>query len=333
MNFTLDDDQQAVADAARAFFAAQGDLALIRRLLDDPGSGTAAPGRKALASVGFLGITVAESSGGGGGTLLDLAVVAEQAGHYLASPSLATSARAAVLLAGNREQLSALSDGSTAFAVVDGDPQASEPSLDAATAEMFLAFDGEDLVMGPGSAAPVPPLDVSRSLAEVRLTDSEVLVPAARHLWERARQVGAVVLAAEDLGAASQVLDFTLEYVRMRTAFDRPVGSFQAVKHALVDVYTDLEQVRSLVWWAAWAADADPGELPLASSAAAALAAGAFERATETAIQVHGGIGFTWEHDAHLYWRRAKVDRLLLGDESEHLDAVARHALAGADHE
>ena len=84
------------------------------------------------------------------------------------------------------------------------------------------------------------------------------------------------------------------------------------------------------MWWAAWAADAAPAELPLAASAAKAYGAEAFERAAETVIQVHGGIGFTWEHDAHLYWRRAKVDRFLLGDEAEHLDTVARLAAAGA---
>jgi alkylation response protein AidB-like acyl-CoA dehydrogenase len=98
----------------------------------------------------------------------------------------------------------------------------------------------------------------------------------------------------------------------------------------LVDAWVGVDQLRSLVWWAAWAADAAPEELPLAASAAKAHAAEVLERAAETCVQVHGGIGFTWEHDAHLYWRRAKVDRLLLGDAAEHLDAVARLAVAGA---
>ena len=99
----------------------------------------------------------------------------------------------------------------------------------------------------------------------------------------------------------------------------------------LVDAWVGVDQLRSLVWWAAWAADAAPG------GAAAGRVGGQGVRrrarsseAAETLIQVHGGIGFTWEHDAHLYWRRAKVDRLLLGDEAEHLDAVARLAVAGA---
>jgi len=119
-------------------------------------------------------------------------------------------------------------------------------------------------------------------------------------------------------------------YAKEREAFGRAIGSYQAVKHMLVDAWVGVDQLRSLVWWAAWAADAAPAELPLAASAAKAYAAEAFERAAETCIQVHGGIGFTWEHDAHLFWRRAKVDRLLLGDEAEHLDTVARLVVGGA---
>jgi len=98
----------------------------------------------------------------------------------------------------------------------------------------------------------------------------------------------------------------------------------------LVDAYVGVEQLRSLVWWAAWTAEESPDELPLAAAAAKASAAGVLENAAETLIQVHGGIGFTWEHDAHLYWRRAKVDRFLLGDDVAAFDEVARIALASA---
>jgi alkylation response protein AidB-like acyl-CoA dehydrogenase len=142
--------------------------------------------------------------------------------------------------------------------------------------------------------------------------------------------VAAVVMAAEDLGGADRCVQLGVAYAQQREAFGRAIGSYQAIKHMLVDAWVGVDQLRSLVWWAAWAADASPAELPLAASAAKAYAAEAFERAAGTLIQVHGGIGFTWEHDAHLFWRRAKVDRLLLGDEAEHLDAVARLAVDGA---
>jgi alkylation response protein AidB-like acyl-CoA dehydrogenase len=285
------------------------------------------PGRKALADIGFLGITVPEAAGGAGGSLLDLAVVAEQGGAVLAGPSLVTAARAAVLLGEEPELAAQLADGSAGFAVLDG----AAPAVDAAEATVFLALDDDgSLVVGEGEVAPGRPMDATRGLARVRLTSSRVLRTDARELWQRARQAAAVVLAAEDLGAADRAVQLGVAYAQEREAFGRRIGSYQAVKHMLVDAWVGVDQLRSLVWWAAWAADAAPGELPLASSAAKAYAAEVFERAAETLVQVHGGIGFTWEHDAHLYWRRAKVDRLLLGDAAEHLDVVARLAVAGA---
>ena len=156
------------------------------------------------------------------------------------------------------------------------------------------------------------PIDPTRGLADVALGDV-VELGDARAVWDRAEQVGQVMLAAEGLGTASRALEVGVAYAKERQAFGRAIGSYQAIKHSLVDAYVGVEQLRSLVWWAAWAADESPDELPLAAAAVKGLAATVVEQATETLIQVHGGIGFTWEHDAHLYWRRAKVDRLLLG--------------------
>jgi alkylation response protein AidB-like acyl-CoA dehydrogenase len=328
VNFDLSDDQRDAAAAARDFFTGSVPLSAARAALD--GDGVPAPGRKALADIGFLGITVPESAGGAGGSVLDLAVVAEQGGAVLAGPSLVTAARAAVLLEGAPDLAASLADGSAAVAVLDGPVTGSAPSIDAADATLFLGLDGGALVAGEGEVTPGRPLDATRGLARVRLTSRRVLAEDAGGLWERARQVAAVVLAAEDLGAADRAVLMAVDYAQQREAFGRVIGSYQAVKHLLVDAWVGVDQLRSLVWWAAWAADSAPEELPLASAAAKAYAAEVFERAAETAVQVHGGIGFTWEHDAHLYWRRAKTDRLLLGDATEHLDAVARLAIAGA---
>ena len=328
MNFDLSDDQRDAAAGARAFFTGQGSPAAARAALE--GAGSPAPGRKALADIGFLGITVPESAGGAGGSVLDLAVVAEQAGAVLAGPSLVTAARAAVLLEGAPDLAAQLADGSAAIAVLDGPVTGSAPSVDAADATLFLGLDGGALVAGEGEVTPGRPLDATRGLASVRMTSRRVLAEDAGDLWTRARRVAAVVMAAEDLGAADRAVLMGVDYAQQREAFGRVIGSYQAVKHMLVDAWVGVDQLRSLVWWAAWAADSSPAELPLAASAAKAYAAEAFERAAETVVQVHGGIGFTWEHDAHLYWRRAKVDRLLLGDAAEHLDAVARLAVDGA---
>jgi len=321
VNFDLSDEQRALAEAARDFFTGSTSPADSRRALDDGTPVT--PGRRALADTGFAAITVPESAGGGGGSVLDLAVVAEQAGRVLAGPSLVTSARAAVLLAGDDAHLAALADGSAGYAVLDG----TSPVLDAATADRFLALRGTDLVCGRGTVTVGAPIDPTRGLGDVVLGEVSVLATDARLRWERAERVGQVVLAAEGLGGAARAVELGVAYAKQRQAFGRAIGSYQAVKHALVDAYVGVEQLRSLVWWAAWAADQAPDELPMAAAAAKALSAQVFEQATETLIQVHGGIGFTWEHDAHLFWRRAKVDRLLLGDDVAAFDTVARLAL------
>jgi hypothetical protein len=165
MNFDLSDEQRALAEAAGAFFADTTSPAASREALE---SGTPiAPGRAALAQTGFAAITVPESAGGGGGSLLDLAVVAEQAGRVLAGPSLVTAARAAVLLAGDDKRLAALADGSTAYAVIDGD----SPVLDGATAEVFLARAGDALVGGAGRVTTREPIDPTRGLADVSLEE------------------------------------------------------------------------------------------------------------------------------------------------------------------
>ena len=324
MNFDLDDDQREFAAAARDFFSEQASPSDARRALDE---GTAAtPGRKALADIGFYGITIPESAGGAGQSVLDLAVVAEQGGRVLAGPSLVTAARVAVLLAGDDTRLAGLADGSVGYAVVDG----TAPVLDAATADCFLARRGADLVIAEGTVALGEPIDPTRGLGTVTLGDTEVVATDIGVRWEQAERVARVILAAEDLGAAARAVEMAVAYAKERAAFGRFIGSYQAIKHLLVDAYVGVEQLRSLVWWAAWTAEESPDELPLAAAAAKASAAGVLENAAETLIQVHGGIGFTWEHDAHLYWRRAKVDRFLLGDDVAAFDEVARIALASA---
>ena len=323
MYFDLDDEQRDLAAAARDFLGSSTSPATARAALETAGTDTL-PGRVELVKSGFATITVPEKAGGGGGAVLDLAVVAEQAGRVLAGPSLVTFARAAVLLDGDDDRLAALAEGSLAVAVVDDGPV-----LDAAGADTFLSRRGDDVVIGPGHVQVREPIDPTRGLGDVVLGEAEVGAPDAAERWARAERIGRTILAAEGLGAAARALEIGVEYTKQRHAFGRPIGSYQAVKHALVDVYVEVEQLRSLVWWAAWAADHAPEELPIAAAAAKGAAATTLERAAETLIQVHGGIGFTWEHDAHLYWRRAKVDRLLLGDDIAAYDEVAGLALAG----
>jgi alkylation response protein AidB-like acyl-CoA dehydrogenase len=322
MNFDLDQEHLELADGAREFFAASATAPAAARAALEDGAGVR-PGRAELVKSGFATITVPEGAGGGGGSVLQLAVVAEQAGRVLAGPSLVSFARAAELLAGDNDRLAGLADGSLAVAVVDDDG----PVLDAIGADTFLALRDGAVVGGPGTVTAREPIDATRGLGDVDLGETVVVAPDAASRWQRAERVGRTILAAEGLGAAARLLEMGVEYAKQRHAFGRPIGSYQAIKHLLVDVYVEVEQLRSLVWWAAWAADRAPAELPLAAAAAKAAAATTLEHAAETAIQVHGGIGFTWEHDAHLYWRRAKVDRFLLGDDVAAFDEVARLAM------
>ncbi|MGX7727920.1 acyl-CoA dehydrogenase family protein [Rhodococcus sp. 2H158] len=326
MDFDISEEQRSFAEHSREFFTEHAGPERARALLD--GSCEIAPGRKLLAELGFSSLTIPEEAGGIGADLLDLALVAEQAGRQLAGPSLASAARAAVLLEGDTERLRAISEGTMSVAVLDGSPSRQAPSMDVIGATHFLALHGEDLVLGEGRVTPGEHIDATRGLGYVELTSFETVHQGARSRWERAKQVACVVLAAESLGGAERVVELGIEHAKARKAFGREIGGFQAVKHRLVDDWVAVDQLRSLVWWAAWAADNAPDQLPIAASAAKAYSAGTFQTACETLIHVLGAVGFTWEHDAHLYWRRAKVDRLLLGDESEHFAEVALRSLA-----
>lgn len=346
MDFDLTDDQRALQLAARTWFAHNWDVGRLRQVLD----GDPLPDlRKPLGEMGFLGVLA------DGGSVLDLALIAQEAGRVLApAPLIGTAGRAALLLAGseNTALRARLTSGEVAVAVLDGHfslvpdgalvlvSGTSEVCLDLTAAQQLLVLTGPaeapSLVLVSRGAGVVDvtrtPLDVSRDLGTVVLTDAPGTVLLAgssvSQLWDHARLVASVLLAAEDLGTIERALELTVAYANERQTFGRSIGSYQAVKHACVDSYVNQELLRSLVWLSAWTADADPGNLPLHASAARALASTAVETVTESLIQIHGGIGFTWEHDAHLYWRRAKVDRMLLGGVAEHRDRVARLALA-----
>jgi len=166
-----------------------------------------------------------------------------------------------------------------------------------------------------------------------RITFSEVAIGReqllgepgrAREPLERALDLARVALAAEAVGVAEAVLELTTAYVKDRVQFGRPVGSFQAVKHRLADMMVALEAARSASWYAACVADELPDELAEAASIAKAACSDAAFECASGAIQLHGGIGFTWEHDAHLYFKRARASSTLLGSPSWHRERIAR---------
>jgi alkylation response protein AidB-like acyl-CoA dehydrogenase len=196
--------------------------------------------------------------------------------------------------------------------------------------------DGVSLFLVPRDTAGLvvtrlPSIDETRKPCEVRLDN--VRVPAGALLGElhqgwaplsRVADRAAVALAAEMCGAAQRVLDMTVEYAKLRIAFGKPIGSYQGVKHKCADMLIDIENAKSLTYYAAWAIDEDDPDAVMAVSMAKAAASDAGRRVCAAGIQLHGGIGMTWEHDLHLYLKRAKADEIALGDASWHRERLAR---------
>ena len=220
--------------------------------------------------------------------------------------------------------------------VVDG--HCAELILVAARRPDSAGEEGVDLFAVPGDAPGLtrrllPTMDQTRRLAALELAG--VRVPASSRLdaaaegagWPglcRALDLAAVALAAEQVGGAQRCLDLAVDYARQRVQFGRVIGSFQAIKHKCADVMVAVESARSASYYAGCAAAEGSEELPMAASLARATASEAFFRAAAEAIQIHGGVGFTWEYDVHLYFKRARATESLLGDPAWHRERVAR---------
>jgi alkylation response protein AidB-like acyl-CoA dehydrogenase len=198
--------------------------------------------------------------------------------------------------------------------------------------------DGIGLFVVPGGARglerrAVGTMDMTRKLAEVALRDVRVAAGArlARSDWrgiERVLHRACIALAAEQVGGAARCLEMAVDYAKVRTQFQRPIGSFQAIKHRCADMLVDLESARSASLHAARVASsgATDDELAIAARMAKAFCSDAFLRVAGETIQIHGGIGFTWDHDAHLFFKRAKSSSQLLGTPAHHRDELARRA-------
>ncbi len=179
---------------------------------------------------------------------------------------------------------------------------------------------------------PTSRYDATRSLGHVTLSDAPATVlDAPEDSLASAWHLAQALVAAESLGSVETALDTAVEYAKERHTFGRAIGSYQAVKHSLTEVLRQLDNGRSLLYYAGWARRGGPDEFPLAASAARSVAGRALDQAARTNISVHGGIGATWEHDAPLYFRRAQLSRRLLGGTARATDRVAGELLAQAD--
>ena len=352
MDFTFDAEQLALQDVARRAMGEVGGDTL-RQLADDP-IGVTAELWDRLVSLGWTGMLVP----GEGAGLLEMCVILEQMGRvplpgpFFSSAVMATLAARAL---GADGLLAGLASGSSRGTVAlheqgHGHPLSTVRArarrkgsgwvvtghkpivVDGHTADwaivVALAEEGiRSFLLPSPKAEAVPGLDPTRKLSRLVMTEEPVepLGPIGDQsgLWRRVLDDVAVGLAAELVGVSDRALDEAVEYAKVRVVFDRPIATFQVVKHRIVDMYHALEMARAGVHFAAWAADTDGPERSRAATMAAAYAAEAAVRVTGDDIQLHGGVGFTWANDAHFLFKRAKQNEMLMGGTSHQWHRLA----------
>jgi alkylation response protein AidB-like acyl-CoA dehydrogenase len=319
MNFDLSEDQQEIKRTARELLANRSSFERVREAAE-AGRYDDALWRE-LCELGWPGIAVPEDQGGQGLGLVELAIVVEELGSAVTPSPLLPTALAALVIdaAGSDEQrarwLPALASGEATGTV----GTAAELVPDADTADVIvLVEDGAARLLADAEVEPVQSIDPTRRAGRVR-GDGEPLPGDATAGVDRA----AVAVAAELVGVCQRATDMTVAYVKERKQFDTPVGAFQAVSHRCAQMLRDTESARSATYFGAWAADADPERLPEAASLAKAAASQAGREVTGSAIQAHGGIGFTWEADVHWLFKRAQLDAAYLGGTSRHRARLA----------
>ncbi len=328
MLFDLSEDQYDIKRTARDLLDKRSTWAAVRAAAEGGGEDDALWAE--LCELGWPGIAVSEEHGGSGLGMVELAVIAEELGFacapvpFLGTALAATVVEAAGSAAQQEQWLGGLAAGTQrgAVAVVDEGREAVVPGA-SAEALVITASGGGGALHAPGTAvSPASAIDPTRAHGRVRAAAAgEALEGDVATALDRA----AIVVAAELVGVCQRALDMTVQYVKDRKQFDVPVGSFQAVQHAAALMLRDTEGARAAVYYAAWAADAQPEDLPTAAAMAKAAASDAGRSVTAAAIQLHGGIGFTWEADVHWLFKRAQLDSALLGGASTHRARIVQH--------
>ena len=326
MNFDLNDEQQEIKRTAHEFLGARFKPEKVRELADAGSYDDAL--WKEISELGWPGIAIAEQDGGQGLGMVELAVLLEESGYSCApSPLLGTAGAALVIsAAGSDEQRSewlpklASGEATGAFGgFADGE---STIFCDLPRADVVVTFDGEGALLAPVSEVDFEPfkaIDSTRSYGMVTEATGDRLPGDAGAGRDRL----AIAIAAELTGIAQRTLEMAVDYARERQQFGRPIGSYQAVSHRCAAMLLATEESRSLTYYAAWAADAEPESLPLAAAMAGARSADAGWQVPADALQVFGGIGFTWEHDLQFWLKRGRVAGRMLGTPRDHRDRVA----------
>ena len=349
MNFDFSDDLKQLRDEARRFLSEQCAPSVVRRSLDDE-EPYAEPLWRAMAEMGWIGAAIPELYGGAGLGYEGLCVLAEELGRVVAPVPFASTAylaAEAILLAGTeaqkREWLPKFADGSAigclALSEGTGNPDpagirarasggrltgAKWPVADGMIADVAVVVGRDEanqialyLVRLDGvSRRELKTLDPSRDQARLDLDNTAAERLPNTDGWgsvQRLLDRAAILFAFEQVGGADASLRMARDYALERYAFGRPIGSFQAIKHKLADMYVALELARSNAYYGAWALATDAADLPLAAATLRVSATEALHLASKENIQTHGGIGFTWQVDCHLFYRRSKQLALNLG--------------------
>ncbi len=363
MNFDFSDDQKSLKDEARKFLADKSSVKAVRAVLNDENASFDPALWKGVAEMGWLGAAIPEEYGGLGLGKLELCVLAEEMGRAIAPIPYSSTIyffTEALLASGSDAQKKALlpkvvsGELIGAFAISEG-PGAPSPSSiqasfdgstlsgvkipvtdgDIATHAVVLAREGQgtslvivDLKGAGVKREKVKTLDPTRSHAKITFDKAKAeRLGAAGQGWDLAEAVlnrAAVLIAFEQVGGSQKCLEEAVEYAKGRYAFSRQIASFQAIKHKLADMYVALEVARSNAYYGAWALSTDAKELPLAAAAARVAGCESYHFASKENIQTHGGMGFTWEVDCHLYYRRAKLLAVQAGSPSAWKEKLVR---------
>ncbi len=327
MDFGFTDDQREIQRTARALLADRASAARVREHAE--GRTTDAALWRELAELGWPGIAVSEEHGGQGLGQIELSILCEELGRSLAPvPFLGSAMAAAVIEHGGSPQqrerwLPGLASGETIGALGTALDGTAELVIGAAEAQVIVLVedDGAARVLAREDAElePIAAIDPTRSAARVFAgTAGEALPDGCAGLGR-----ALVAVSSELVGVCDRALSMTVEYVKDRKQFGVPVGSYQAVSHRCAQMLLDTEKARSTAAFAAWTADADPERLAEAAAMAKAAASDAGREVTAAAIQMHGGIGFTWEADVHWLFKRAQLDASLLGGAKRHRARLA----------
>jgi alkylation response protein AidB-like acyl-CoA dehydrogenase len=333
MNFDFSEDQREIKRTARDLLAGRSSFAAVRAAAETEHPPTPDPALAAeLGELGWPGIAISEEHGGLGLGAVELGILLEELGYACAATPFLGSVLAALAIehAGSDAQrarwLPGLASGELRGAL--GPAGGLIPDAPGAAVVVLLDGDGDGgatLLDTADAAVPVETvatIDPTRASGRVAATAAagEALPGDVGAAVDRA----AIAVSAELVGVSQRALELTLAYVKERRQFDTPVGAFQAVSHRCAQMLLHTESARSATYYAGWAADADPQRLPEAAALAKSAASEAGREVTASAIQAHGGIGFTWEADVHWLYKRAQLDAAFLGGSAAHRVRLAR---------